>query len=203
MLAILPAIVLTACAEQGISEFFPLKAGTKWTYLEKAKFDTLEYVDEVKQGIKIGERYTIPVETRANGKVLETRHYQIEGDTVLLVAYSSKLLLEPPQPVLKSANGKVSWTYAGKTPFLGAMVPIELKATVTPKGKRKVLDTDRECIELNMDAKMYGGAGMTIDFHQVALYAKGVGLVEVKQRQRGAGESSESSTRLTRFEPAS
>jgi hypothetical protein len=184
------------------SDYFPLKAGCKWHYVEEGAFDNLSYVDVALPPTDVAGVPATPVETRVQSKVIETRYYRVVGDTVILVAYDPKSPLVPPQPIFSYASGKNTWTYSGKVPFLGDNVPIELRGRASGKGTREVLDGKRECIETVIDAKILGGPGMTIEFNQVSLYAKGIGLVEMKQKQKAAGKTSETKIRLIRFEPA-
>jgi hypothetical protein len=184
----------------GVEDYFPLQPGATWSYVEEGPAQSLSYVDTVLEATEVGGEPAIPVESRVAGKLDQTRYYRVIGDTVYLVAYDPKKPLKAPQPVLKAADRKVTWDFKGLVPFFKDDVPLEFKASAAPKGRKKVLGEERECLELVLDAKMLGGPEMVIEIRQQALYAKGVGLVEMKQRQTIKGKATESTIRLTSFE---
>lgn len=194
------AIALGWAGQVSASEYFPLEPGVRWHYVERSEGRNTTFVDEVKPPVKIAERTCVPIETRTEGKPYETRYYNVQGDTVLLVAYDPSSPLDPPIPILKLASHKTDWTYAGFTIMLTGSVPLEFKATGTPKGKRKILDVERECYEVVMDAKIDGGRGLSVRSVQIALYARGVGLVEMKQQTTVGTKTTESTTKLIKFE---
>jgi len=193
-------IATAALAGTGVADYFPLKEGTKWHYHETGSGSPQVVVDEALPAVQIGGKPSVPVETRMDGRSIEKRYYRIDGDTVYLVAYDAEQPLSLPIPILKLGDGRTTWTYAGKTMFLGGAVPLEFKAQAVPKGKRDVLGSDRECVEVTMEARIDGGGGMAVVSRQVSLFAAGVGLVEMKQRQTVAKNTSESTTKLVRIE---
>jgi hypothetical protein len=182
-------------------DYFPLAPGTKWVFREEAQFAEGTYSDEVKDPINVGGESIIPVETRQNGKLVDTVHYRVSGDTISIFAYDIKQPLEVPRPVLRVGTGTVKWEYAGMTPFLGAVVPLTVKGASTPKGKRKVLDREVECLEVRFEARIGPPDKKPILSKQVAIYAKGIGLVEMQEKTTVDRKTEERKLKLVEFTP--
>lgn len=197
---LLAAMALNSGAYSDVSEYFPLKVGTKWHYEEEGSYarDT----DEVKAIVPIEGKDTVLIATTRNKRVIDTRYYRIEGDTLFLVANDPLDPIPTPQPILKYSGTKATWTYEGRAQFYRDWVKVAYKAQVVPKAKRNLFGADRECIELTVDATMEGAGGIDIVTRQVTTYAAGVGWVEMKQRQKIGSKTTESTTRLVKFEPA-
>lgn len=188
-------VLAASAAPQAAEDFFPLLKGTRWTYRDMVN----EYVDEVMEPIKIGEVEAIPVTTFLDGKRAESTYYSATPEGLFIVAYDAKKPLPSPMPVFKSKER--SWTYSGLTQWLGGFSPIEMKGSVSPRGKRKVLGKDAETIEVRLDAKIGGAEGGLMSVKQTATYAKGIGLVRMVQSNTINGREQKSTVELVRHDP--
>lgn len=159
------------------------------------------YVDEVKEPVEIGGQKCYPVETSLDKKLLETVYYNEVGDTIFIVAYDPKKPLEAPRPLFKAGASKLKWDYAGLTPFMGSPIPIRVKGESVSKGIRKVLDRDVECIEVRLEAQLGSDKEKFLISKQTAIYAKGIGLVEMQEKATVARNTEERKLRLVEFTP--
>lgn len=188
-------VLAASAAPQAAEDYFPLLKGTRWTYRDMVN----EYVDEVMEPIKIGEVDAIPVTTFLDGKRAESTYYSSTPEGLFIVAYDAKKALPSPMPVFKSKER--SWTYSGLTQWLGGFSPIEMKGSVSPRGKRKVLGKDVETIEVRLDAKIGGAEGGSMSVKQTATYARGIGLVRMVQSNTINGREQKSTVELVRHDP--
>ena len=200
MLSFLILGVLTA-PSLGAGDYFPLIPGTKWTYREESAFMLGDYIDEVKESVEIGGQKCFAVETSLEKKLLETVYYSEVGDTIFIVAYDPKKPLEAPRPLFKAGTSKTKWEYTGFTPFMGQPIPIRVKGESIPKGIRKVLDREAECIEVRLEAQLGTDKEKFMISKQTAIYAKGIGLVEMQEKATVARNTEERKLRLVEFTP--
>lgn len=194
-------LALGAIIQGSVTDYFPLAPGTKWQYHERGKGISNLYIDEVKPAVKVGESPAVPIETKNDDGSKTSRYYRVENDTVYLVANDPAKPLMVPVPILKMASGKTAWTYVGKVDMIGDLVPMEFSAECVSKGKQRVLDSERECVEVTMNSTIDAGRGLRVITKQVSVFAKGVGLVEMRQTQIIGASKTESSMRLIKFEP--
>lgn len=182
ILASLLVLGLAGPSQVLAEEYFPLTPGTRWTYREEGKFSTKAYDDLVLPAVEVGGQPAVPIQTSEGGRVLETVYYRALGDTILIVAYDAKKPLETPRPLFKVGPKKETWEFQGTTPFYEDLVPLEVKGESSPKGRRKVLEKDADCIEVKFEAQMMAAPGMVLKSNQTALYAKGIGLFEMTEK---------------------
>ena len=195
------AVSLMSPPATGAGDYFPLVTGTKWTYREDSAFNPGDYVDEVKEPVEIGGQKCFPVETSLNKKLLETVYYSEAADTIFIVAYDPKKPLEAPRPLFKAGASKTKWEYTGLTPFMGQPIPIRVKGESTPRGIRKVLDREAECLEVRLEAQLGTDKEKFLVSKQTAIYAKGIGLVEMQEKATVARNTEERKLRLVEFTP--
>lgn len=183
------------------SDFFPLIPGTKWEYREETKFSSHTYLDEVLPAVEIGGRSAYPIQTSEDGKTLETVFYRASTDVIEIVAYDEKKPLPSPRPLFKVGKGKSTWEYRGTTPFYEDLVPLEVKGESTAKGRRKLFGNDADCIEVKFEAQLMAAPGMVLKSNQTAIYAKGIGLVEMQEKTTVDRKSEERKLKLVSFTP--
>lgn len=200
MTGILAVLALAGLDGPDVAAYFPLTAGTRWTY-EVSGLNAS--VDLAKSSIEIEGKQAVPVVTLREGKEIDPRYYRIEGDTVYLVAFEPLKPLPSAHPILRVNEKRSVWTYNGHTQMHGALVPFSFKAQSNQKGKRNYFGKDRACIEVVMDAEIEVLPGQVIKYKQTTLFAADVGWVETKTRQTVDRKSQETTIRLVRFEPAS
>ena len=195
--------LLLAAALLGPSaaEFFPLEVGTKWHYEERVARRATLHRDEVLAPVMVGEKMATPIASSLQGHVYDTLYYRVEGDTVYLVAYDPKKPLSMPIPILKVGNARMKWDYSGETELANEPALLTMKCESAPKGVRAVLAIDREIMELKVDATVGGSAVTGIQNRQTALYAKGVGLVEIHGEGKVGTTTTKFERKLIKFEP--
>ena len=190
-------------ASSTAADFFPLDVGTRWHYEERVGRMATMHVDEVLAPVEIEGRTTMPIASSLNGHVYETLYYRVEGDTVWLVAYGPKKLLELPIPILKVGTGRIKWDYVGQTELANEPANLSMKCESAPKGERTVLELigRREVIELKVDAAVGGSAATGIQNKQTATYAKGIGLLEMRGEGKVGPTTTKFERKLVKFEP--
>lgn len=184
------------------SEFFPLVPGTKWEYREEGKFAAKSYLDEVLPAVEIGGEKAHPIQTSESGHPLDKVYYRATGDSVFIVAYDEKKPLSSPRPLFQLGGNRGKWEYRGTTPFYEDLVPLEVKGESSVKGKRKVLGKDVECLEVKFEARLLAAPGMAFQSNQTAIYAKGIGLIEMHEKTTVDRKSEERKLKLVSFTPA-
>ena len=182
-----------------VGDYFPLVPGTKWTYEEKVGRMASVQQDEVLAPVEIGDHLTYPIASSLNGAVFDTLYYRVDANTVWLVAHEPKQPLALPIPVLKAGDSRLKWEHIGPTSLADEPAPMTMKCESSPKGMRDVLGKRLEVIELRIDATV-GGAGTAIRNTQTAIYAKGVGLVEMRGEGRVGKTTTKFERRLVKFE---
>jgi hypothetical protein len=181
-------------------EFFPLVPGNVWHYDDGGKPRSMQSKDTVGQPTDIGGRKAIPVISTLAGVEAEVIYYIDEGDTISIVAYQKGKPLEVPMPVLKVTDKTEKWDYVGETYFAGGKVPLRMKAESKKGRNRKVLGKDVETWESSYDATLGDGVTATT-VKQRAVYARGIGLVEMTNEGRIGRNVHKRTLTLVRFEP--
>lgn len=183
------------------ADFFPLVPGTKWHYEEQVGKNVTIHLDEVLAPVEIGGSPATPIASSLSGHVYDTLYYRIVGDTVFLVAYNPKKPLKIPVPVLKVGDGRVKWEYTGETELAEEPAALSMKCESAARGEREVLGKRVPVLELKIDA-FVGGAGATgIRNRQTALYAKGIGLIEMKGEGTVGPRTTKFVRKLIKLEP--
>jgi len=163
-----------------VADYFPLKSGVTWTYEVSGAGTSTRYVDSTGNVQAIQGKDATPIVSKVNGKVDGSTFYRIDGDTVYVVAFDQNHPLGTPYPILKLGTGRNDWTFDGETQWLGQSAPLSMKGRVKKVGQRDVLGTKREAIEVTIDAVIGAKDQPNLKSNQVSLYARGVGLVELK-----------------------
>jgi hypothetical protein len=195
------ALLLIAAAPQDAAAFFPLTQGASWVYTDTVGVMAETHKETVGNTIEIGGAPATPIVTWIDGQVQGSTYYRVEGDTVWVVAFVQNAPLEQPYPVLKVGPRRTTWEHTGTTEFSGQTAPMKLKGSSRPVGKRKVLGTEREVVEVVVEAEIDPGAGTPMKSHQTALYARGVGLYEIKEKLSFGQEKAERKRVLQSFSP--
>mgnify|MGYP005837200871 CR=1 FL=1 len=198
----LAALAIAATLATGAGDFFPLVPGTRWVYQERTDRQVNTYTDEVGPPVDIDGKPAFPIVSTQDGRTVDTVHYRVEGDSVLIVAYDPRRPLFNPRTVLKVGRGRATWRWEGGTPLLGADVPLKMSGSSQIIGKRDVLGVEREVLEVKLDGELQILPEQTARISQTALYARGVGLFEMRSRQTSGSRRSESVLRLVSFRPA-
>lgn len=197
---------LVACSlalAPAAEEFFPLVPGTKWHYQITGQGGGYTSRDSVGSPAEFGGKTAIPIESSTGSPT----YYRVEGDTVYLVGYSPKRPLETPIPILKITDRAEKWDYYGVTDFMGAAAPLTMKARSQKGRKRKILGKEVETWESSYEGTLshrppdVDGPGTNTVVKQSAVYARGIGLVEMTNEGKVGKSSSKYTMRLVQFEP--
>lgn len=200
LIASLSLIQDPAPYRSAVEDYFPTKPGTKWTYEQSVGKYSSIYVDEVLPPTDIQGKPAITIGTHDEDGVIQRRYYSIVGNTVNLLGYDPKKPLKDPHPILKFDTNKSEWQFSGLTPFLNDPVPIRMKGTCVSKGRKNVLGDQLDCIEVVLDADIEGVPGKVLKMKQIAIYAKGVGLVEMDSEEKIGNNVKKFKAKLIRFE---
>lgn len=195
------ALLLIAASRQDAAAYFPLNSGSTWVYTDSVGKMSETHKETVGNTIEIGGQPATPIVTWVDGQVQGSTYYRVEGDTVWVVAFVQNAPLEQPYPVFKLGPRRVTWEHSGTTEFSGQAAPLKLKGSSRPVGKRKVLGTEREVVEVVVEAEIDPGAGAPMKSHQTSLYAAGVGLYEIKEKFVFGQEKAERKRVLQSFSP--
>ncbi|MBS1723266.1 MAG: hypothetical protein JSS66_09975 [Armatimonadetes bacterium] len=190
-------------AKIDVSDYFPLKTGTKWVYIDSSEGQSATYTDSVGNVQSVGGRDAVPIVTKIKDEVDGSTFYRVEGDQVLLVAFDQNNPLASPYPILMFGDGKNNWSYTGSTQWLGAPAPMTMKGSCRRAGSREVLGETREIIEATVDVVIGPERGVNMKSHEVSVYAKGVGLISLKGTTTYNKQKSERSKTIVSFTPAS
>lgn len=172
LLALLGSQVQTPAPETAADYFF-LTSGVSRQYTTTIGKSTTVTVDVVGAPALIGEAEMIPVATKLQGVEAQKFFYQIKEGDVYIVADWDKKRIDPPIPVLKIAEGGTAWSWAG-----GDGLSFEYSSK---KGKmRNVFGKELPTIEFKASGSE-GEDELARKVEQNAIYAKGVGMIEMTE----------------------
>lgn len=181
-----------------VRDFFPLNPGTKWTYETSAASPKVVSVQEAAPAELIDGVPSIPVRTKIAGQVVETLYYQAKEDTLFLVAYKASKPFDEPRPMLVlPGSAPAKWTY--ETNEDG--IPLKVQCEAAYKGRRVVMDRETDILELKVDALLGDETSIAMSFKQTALYARGIGMIDMSEDRKVNKRSHKRRIRLSKFEP--
>ncbi len=204
MLALV-ALTLTFVQAPLARDFLPLIPGTKWTYQETGE-DNLTYIHEVQASKTIGGKEATPVVIRYKGNPLSTTYYLADENSVGIVAEDDeRMIYSPPRPLFKLGTEAQQWTYSGQVPFNSGVASITLTGSSHLGAKRKILGNEVDTLEVTIDATLNPPATpkskpKPMTMHQVAIYGKGIGLVEMTMSATTNGETHQQHLELTKVQ---
>lgn len=191
------AIILQAALTLEIGEFFPLTAGTNWTFESLQGTSKITSTEEAFPSEDVGGQPAIPKRTMIGGRIVQTIYYRTSPDTVFIIGYKADRPFADPRPILKIADKGAKWDVDTEEDGL----PISLKNESSLKGRRKVLDREVDILELKSDVVVGDTQGIKEEFHQVATYGRGLGLVEMTEERRVNKNVYKRKVSLVKFTP--
>ncbi|MCW5937689.1 MAG: hypothetical protein KIT11_10340 [Fimbriimonadaceae bacterium] len=196
------AVLTCALAPQvKAADFFPLRTGDAWVYEDSGQSLSSRYDDHVGNVQEVGGGKAVPIISVVEGKIDGSTFYRVTDDTVYVVAFDQNKPLGAPYPILKVGD-KANWEYVGETQWYGAPAPLTVKGKSKRGRDQDVLGVKREILEVTLEASIGPPDGTSIKSKQVALYAKGVGLYDLKETQTIGKRKIERHRRLLSFTPA-
>ncbi len=203
-LSILPVLALCTLnnrmeASQA-ADYFPLEPGSRWVYLEQNGGLGEEYEDRAGVAVTLGTNLCNPVSTYSHNKLLASVYYRVEADTVYLAGFDLKRPLPNPYPILKVGPGKTSWKYSGGTQFYSGPATLDLKGESHAIKDMEWSGKKVPALQVHLEAIITGMDGVVIKSNQVGIYAKGIGLVELRDSGSIGKERSVRSRKLIFYE---
>jgi len=198
------ALSLLSPTASTVADYFPMNPGDEWTYEDRSENNVQRSEDLVESPILIKGRAATPISTRLDGAPAGIAYHAIDGDSVLIVAFDIKEPLEPPYPIIKcDENRRGSWTYTGETSFMNEKASLALKGSTKPGRQVELMGEKRDTIEVRLEAVIsvpeMPRAGLKNT--QTAIYAKGIGLVEMKEVSEVGRRRQERTRKLVEYRP--
>lgn len=192
--------VLAMGRPSDVAEYFPLDFGRTWVYQEaQGTVAGMTIVVGLEQEL-LGGKAT-PIVKKVGDDVVGSVFYRVVGDEVLVVAFEQNKPLKAPYPIIKLGEGKTSWEYKGETQWVGEMSPITLEGSCRHASPREVQGTKYDTIEVTLDVVIGDPDGMCAKSHQVAVYGRGVGLIEMNDQSTFNKTKRENKRKLISFAP--
>jgi len=178
------------------SNFFPLIPGTTWTYQDSGSQSTIVDIVTVPK-IQGDEKPYGVIKQTINGEVIGELSYRVTGNSVYLIGKGPSD--EIVERKILMIGGSLNWDY-----FAGAVSPystdeIHINAHSEPGTAEKLFGKLRDTIVLSMDATAGGTKGLNV--HQVATYAKGIGLVSFVETGTAGSTKIDHTQTLIDFKP--
>ncbi len=184
------------------SDFFPTSVGLKRTYVEKGNDGETTTIDEVLPSVKYQGAQVFPVSTSSlGGKPLGMSFYRVNGTGVFLVANRLDEPFKDEIPLLLLDGNKKSWNLMLQLGSGERKDFLRIQGEATLNGSRDVLGKKVETCEVNIVVEAGGGKATQRDI-QKAIYARGIGLVELKSSTSLGNRMVERVLKLTKLETA-
>lgn len=182
------------------SDYFPLKVGRRMTYEEKSLQSGMT-TDVVEEPVDVKGVMTTPVATYQGGNKVNTAYYRVDAEGVAIIAYDPERPLPEPLPVLKVAGTeKMTWEFKGAGSAEKLAEPLAMKGeSQVLKAEREVLGKKVQVLQVKINAFVGGGKARE-EIEQVAIYGKGVGLVELTSTTKIGKRKAVSILKLTKIE---
>ncbi|MFN3729777.1 MAG: hypothetical protein ACK4XJ_08720 [Fimbriimonadaceae bacterium] len=196
MMALAAALL---CAPPPALEYFPLTVGTKWTYESVAGVARSTFTDEVLPEVEIAGVKAIPVSTTLEGNVVGTVYYRVDDDTIHLVALSTESLLEKPRPVLITDTKERKWVSVVGIGDPEQKRMSKMDGASRPGRTREVLGERVPTYEVNAKTEVLEDGGTLGTVTQVAIYGKGIGLIEMNEETKIPGRTLKRTVKLISY----
>ena len=201
---ILTVIAAAAFLSSSVQDYYPMEAGTRWTFEDG---NGLQLVEEIGEAVDIGKgQMAIPKVRKVSGRSGSAELYRVDGDTLRLVGFLEKAspqdtvtLLKEPQPILRVADGKAEWQYVGEIPTGLGPVLVQVRGDSKKGPKRRVLDREVETLLVHVSSRI-GNDRSRVEVKSDAVYAKGIGLVEMNEVTKAEGQTVKKMLKLVKFE---
>lgn len=189
LITALSAQVQTTAPETAADYVF-LTSGVSRSYTSKQDKQATDSIDYIGAAALFGTDEMIPVTTKVGSVEAQKYYYQVKDGDVFIVADWDKKRIDPPIPVLKLGPSELQWTWNS------AGVTFEY---TSKRGKnRNVFGKDLPTVEL----KAVGSEGdddLARKVEQTAIFAKGVGMVEMIEITSTKKSKSTRTVKLTKI----
>lgn len=205
--ASLSSALVSAPAAERATDYFPLQKGTSWSYTDTAERLNLQVEDRAegeyevkKEGSEEPGRMLPTIGTYDTRSGFMGRTFYIVSDKDIRVgALSRSEPIVEPYPIMVLPLGDTEkFGYDGLVPMSGTTERLVLDGTAKRLASVKVLGNEYPGIEITMDMKI-GQGDLLLRVTQVAVYAKGIGLVSMQETVRTERDVTRRSRTLTAF----
>lgn len=183
-----------------VAEFFPLTPGARRTYEEKGRGSAVS-VDEVGAPETVSGAPATPVVTKESGRAISKTYYRLEGSTLFIVAMDKEHPLPKPLPILQFNGEKTNWSYEGPSDDTKAAEPIFMTGEAKLAGERTFMGKKVATLEVKLVTTVGGGRAQE-KIEQVAIYGRGIGLLEATAKTRVGRNAATSTLKLVKVEEA-
>lgn len=178
---LLGAVALTP-PQEDVKDYFPTAPGTTWTYRDTINKVESECEDKVLGSVTVEGVPTIAIHSRIDDRSFETTYYRIQNGEVILVAFDPKKPLKRPYPVLVLANGGTkNWSKDADTMIFDEVGEINMKCSATQLNQFEYKGERMPAIQVTIKGTVNLGPKSQVKSEQVAIYAKGIGLVRMRE----------------------
>lgn len=154
------------------ADYFFLKPGVSRHYTSTIDGKNLDTIDVVGQEELIGKEIIYPITTKVKFAEGEKAYYALREDGLYMVADWEKKAIEPPIPILKVGAGELKWSWKSDD--------LSFLYTSKPGKTRNVFGKDLPTLEFHAVGST-GNDDLATNVDQTAVYAKGVGMVEMTE----------------------
>jgi hypothetical protein len=200
------------------NEYFPLHEGDEYQYEEvigKRKYALVKKIGAPAES----DPNLVPMVTDNGSGEPESTFYRATESAVnlyMLVSRQKKMkgqlqvddlgnpVMEKKEityPVFKVTGREVEWAYSGQTALLSDFASLEMTGKAKFLGKKPVLGSPRDVIQVTMEMTVGAADGPAIRETNVSYYAKGVGLYQMDSTQIFGKRKQERHTRLLAYIP--
>ncbi len=187
-----------------VEEFFPLKPGTIWRYIEKTGKSEIGVEDRALKPEKVGPREASGIASYINGQLSEMTVYAIFDNTVMLIAVDPKRPFEIPYPMFQGSTTDTSkWRFEGNAQFIAEPTPHVLvgEAKLLPR-QETVLGRKVDVVEVRLKGTLGAAGPGQIFTDRKAKYGRGIGLFQsTESTQMGKEKRVREKKLVAYFEP--
>lgn len=188
--------ISTVAPPPAVGDFFPLTPGIKRSYEYRQDDSVVAQDDEIVAATKFGGKEATPIVWHIRGQSARTL-YRIDGDTVFVLSSGDKKLDEPV-PLVRLGQPHAKWSYTQASPVSIKKGVLNVTAESNLVGKRSILGVQRDVLEVKTVGRSEKN-DVVFEFHQTALFAAGVGLVEMTTEQTVIRTTQKSKLTLVQF----
>lgn len=171
-------------------DYFFLKPGVSRHYTSSSGGTEMQTVDTVGEMELLGKQVVYPIKTSVRSFEGEKNFYAIEGEAIYLYADWDGKRLDPPVPVLRVGEKEMKWSYkSGET---------SMTYSTKPGKNRTVFGKDLPTIDFTA-AGSDGNDQFSTRVEQTAVYAKGVGMIEMNETRTTAKRKVTRTVTLTKI----
>lgn len=181
-------------------DFFNITPGVKRTYTEKGPDGELTTIDEALQPVKFGDGVVTPISTTAaSGKPLGMSYYRITKTGVYQLATQLDKPFKEPVPMLELNKGVGSWKVMLQIGSDERLEVYRISGEARLIGVKDVLGQKVDACEVKTTIEIGGGSAVERTT-QRAVYARGIGLVEMTSVAMLGKQKAERTLKLVRID---